>query len=262
MAPDGGEDLRLLIDAAEAGGEIAMSHYQRDVKTYEKPDNLGPVTEADLEINAMLVDRLGSARPDYGWLSEESDDDPARLSQDRTFIIDPIDGTRSFIAGEPGFSVVIAIAEHGRVTQAAVHLPARGETFAAALGQGATKDGQPIAVSDNGDIGSATVLTAKVQMQPDRWGPAGPPPVERHFRSSLAWRLCLVAEGRFDAMLTFRRTYEWDIAAGALIAGEAGATVTDGASKPLRFNTPDAMQDGIIAAGPALHGEILRYRRA
>ncbi len=260
MGPDPGGDLQLLIDAAEEGGKIAMSYYQNDVETHEKPDDQGPVTKADLDVNAMLLGMLGTARPTYGWLSEESDDDPARLAQDRVFIIDPIDGTRAFIAGQPGFSIVVAIAEEGEVTHAAVHLPARGETFAAARGRGTTKNGQPVGVTDPADITAATVLTAKVQMQPDRWGTKGPPPMERHFRSSLAWRLCLVAEGRFDSMLTFRRTYEWDIAAGALIASEAGAKVTDGDGAAFRFNSPEAMQNGIIAACPDLHREIMGYR--
>ena len=80
------------------------------------------------------------------------------------------------------------------------------------------------------------MLTARKQMLPEHW-PGGPPPMQRHFRSSLAWRMCLVAEGRFDAMLTFRRAFEWDIAAGALIAAEAGARVTDGHGAELRFNS-------------------------
>lgn len=257
--PDPVTDRDLLQTAAEAGGEIALRHFRRDPTVYEKGDGQGPVTVADLEINEMLHARLGAARPDYGWLSEETPDNTDRLSAERVFIVDPIDGTRSFINGDPGFSVCVAVAERGRVTAAAVHLPAREETFAATLGQGATKNGAIITGSDKIDPADATVLTARVQMEGKHW-PGGIPPLERHFRSSLAWRICLVAEGRFDSMLTFRRAWEWDIAAGALIAAEAGVHVTDGTGGDLIFNSPAAQQDGIVAAPRPLHGQIMDYR--
>lgn len=252
-------DRALLVAAAEAAGPIAMKHWRTDVETRFKPGDLGPVTAADLAINDMLVEELRSARPGYGWMSEESENDPARLDAERIFIVDPIDGTRSFIAGDTGFSVALAIAERGRVTAAAVHLPARGETFSAAVGGGALKNNEPIAASRQSALHEATVLTAKKQLEPQNW-PGGVPPLTRHFRSSLAWRLCLVAEARFDTMLTFRRAFEWDIAAGALIAAEAGAHVTDADGAAFRFNAPDFMHPGIIAAPHALHGQILAHR--
>jgi myo-inositol-1(or 4)-monophosphatase len=258
--PEAEADRALLVAAAEAAGPIAMKFWRTDVETMHKPGDLGPVTEADLAINRMLEAELGAARPGYGWLSEESEDDPARLDAERIFIIDPIDGTRSFIAGEQGFSVALAIARQGVVTAAAVHLPARAETFSAALGGGAHKNGHAIAASACEAIADATVLTAKKQLDATNW-PGGVPPLTRHFRSSLAWRLCLVAEGRFDTMLTFRRAFEWDIAAGALIAAEAGARVTDGDGGQLVFNAPDALHPGIIAAPDTLHGKILTHRR-
>ena len=251
-------DTALLVEAGEAAGEIALRHFRKGVRTWDKDDD-SPVTAADLEINEMLEDRLGSARPDYGWLSEESEDCPSRLDRDRVFIIDPIDGTRSFIAGEEGFSVALAVVEHGEVTAAAVHLPARRETFSAARGHGARKNGEPLAASARDAIEEATVLTASWQMRAENW-PGGVPPLTRHFRSSLAWRMCLVAEARFDTMLTFRRAYEWDIAAGSLIAAEAGAQVTDGHGQAMRFNSAEGLQAGVIAAPPDLHAQIMAHR--
>lgn len=249
----------MLVEAAEAAGQIAMKYWRTDVTKYEKDDGAGPVTVADLEINEMLAERFGAARPDYGWLSEESDDDTARLDAERVFIIDPIDGTRAFIAEEKGFSVALAIAERGVVTSAAIHLPAREETFAATLGHGATKNGAVTCVTSAEDLEKSTILAARVQMQPERW-PGGVPPLDRHFRSSLAWRLSLVAEGRFDCMATFRRSWEWDIAAGALIAAESGATVTDGTGAVLRFNNPEPKTEGIVAAPRNLHPKIMAHR--
>ncbi|MEM7211395.1 MAG: 3'(2'),5'-bisphosphate nucleotidase CysQ [Pseudomonadota bacterium] len=250
----------MLVEAAEAAGRIAMKHWKTDVTKYEKDDGAGPVTVADLEINEMLSASMHGARPQYGWLSEESEDGTDRLSSDRVFIIDPIDGTRAFIAGEKGLSVALANAEKGRVTSAAIHLPAREETFAATLGNGATKNGQPISVTSAANLDQSTILAARVQMLPERW-PGGVPPLDRHFRSSLAWRLSLVAEGRFDCMVTFRRSWEWDIAAGALIASEAGAIVTDGEGEHLMFNSPEATTAGIIAAPHALHPKIMAHRK-
>lgn len=252
-------DTELLVAAAEAAGEIACRHFKTPMEVVQKPGDLGPVTAADLEIDRMLHARLIAARPEYGWLSEESEDSDARLAAERVFIVDPIDGTRSYIAGESGFAVALAVVERGRPVAAAVHLPARGETYSAAMQQGALRNGRPIAASRETRIDEATVLTARVQMLPEHW-PAGPPPMQRHFRSSLAWRMCLVAEGRFDAMLTFRRAFEWDIAAGALIAAEAGARVTNGRGAELRFNGPQAELDGVIAAPDVLHRQIMAYR--
>ena len=260
MAPDAASDRDLLVEAAEAAGRIAMAHFGEDPDRWDKDDGSGPVTAADLEINAMLRERLRGARPDYGWLSEEDPDTLARLQRERVFIVDPIDGTRAFIAGEQGFSTALAVADQGRVTAAAVHLPARGELFAAAHDRGATCNGTPISASSRAQIEGATVLAAHVQMKAANW-PGGMPPMDRHFRSSLAWRLCLVAEGAFDSMVTFRRSYEWDIAAGALIATEAGAIVTDGNGQAMRYNSAAGMQAGVVAAGRGLHRQVMAYRR-
>ncbi|MEM7056422.1 MAG: 3'(2'),5'-bisphosphate nucleotidase CysQ [Pseudomonadota bacterium] len=259
MAPDPKEDRDLLSAAAIEAGKIARKHFRTNVRTYEKPDDAGPVTAADLEINEMLEDRLGRARPDYGWLSEESEDNEDRLDKDRVFIIDPIDGTRAFIEGYEGFSVALAVAERGQVIAAAVDLPALGELYSAARGQGTTNNDRDLAVTGPASLDEATVLAAQVQMRERNWA-GGVPPLTRHFRSSLAWRMCLVADSRFDTMLTFRRSYEWDLAAGALILSEAGAKVTDGWGQPLRFNSPAGMQDGVIAAPLHLHDQIMDHR--
>jgi myo-inositol-1(or 4)-monophosphatase len=258
LAPDAAPDTVLLIDAAKAGGEIALKHFKTDVKTFQKDDD-SPVTVADLEINEMLGSHLGQARPDYGWLSEEDEDNNARLGAEHVFIIDPIDGTRAFINGEAGFAIALAVARHGRVTSAVVHLPARNETYSATAGEGAVKNGNTLAVSAVEKLEHATVLTARKQMAPEHW-PGGVPVLKRSFRPSLAWRMCLVAEGVFDSMLTFRAAYEWDIAAGALIAEEAGAHVTDADGEGMHFNSAPGRQSGVIVASPVLHRHIMAHR--
>ncbi|MEP2782654.1 MAG: 3'(2'),5'-bisphosphate nucleotidase CysQ [Pseudoruegeria sp.] len=247
-----GHDLQLLIKAAQASGEIAAQFWRHDPEIWDKSDNAGPVTEADLQIDTMLRDTLCAARPDYGWLSEETEDGTDRLSRDRLFIVDPIDGTRSFIKGSPTFAHSIAIAEKGQVTAAVVYLPMLDRLFTAERGGGAFLNDAAIGVSQQSDIGTATVLAAKPNLDPVFWAPDVQTP-DRHFRSSLAYRLSLVGQGRFDAMLTLRSTWEWDVAAGALIAQEAGALVTTAYGGPAIFNNPTPKLAGMIAAGPDLH---------
>jgi myo-inositol-1(or 4)-monophosphatase len=249
-----GSDLDLLLSAAREAGEIACRHWRDSPKVWDKGVD-GPVSEADYEVDAFLKAALQAARPGYGWLSEETPDDPAHRTAARVFIVDPIDGTRAFIEGEPTWAHSLALVENGRPIAGVVHLPARHKTYAAALGQGATLNGAPLRAADRTGIAGSTFLAARASFEAHHW--KGPVPlVDRAFRPSLAYRLALVGEGRFDGMLTLRPTWEWDIAAGALIATEAGATVTDRRGRPLVFNNPDPRVDGVLAAGRGLHAEI------
>ncbi|EDM70004.1 inositol monophosphatase family protein [Roseobacter sp. AzwK-3b] len=248
-------DLGLLIDAARAAGDVAMGFAGPQAKRWDKPGGLGPVTEADMAVNALLEERLRAARPGYGWLSEETEDDSARLSAERVFIVDPIDGTRSFIEGSGTWAHAIAVAERGRVTAAVVYLPARGKMYVAAEGQGASLNDMPIRVTARNDLTGATLLAAKPNYAPEHW-PGGVPDVKRAYRPSLAYRLSLVAEGRYDAMLTLRPSWEWDIAAGELILREAGARTSDREALPLRFNNRVPQVNGVVAANPRLHEAI------
>jgi myo-inositol-1(or 4)-monophosphatase len=252
-----GADLALLTGAARRAGEIALGYFGKSPETWMKSPEAGPVTEADLAVNAMLRETLGTARPGYGWLSEESEDDPARLAADRCFVVDPIDGTRAFIAGEASWSVSLAVAEAGRIVAAAVYVPVEDLLYAAEAGGGAELNHRPVRVSDRPAEEGARVLATRASFLPELW-PGGPPPVDRHFRPSLAWRLALVAQGRYDAMLTLKPAWEWDIAAGALIAAEAGARVTDRRGLEPRFNAPVPQTDGLVVAGPGLHAALMR----
>ena len=253
-------DLALLTDAARDAGRIALRFWRKDPQVWDKGGEHGPVTEADLAVNDMLKARLLAARPGYGWLSEETPDDAARLSCETVFIIDPIDGTRAFIAGEETFAHSLAIAHKGRVTAGVVFLPALDRIYTASETAPPLKDGQPIAASRRDRLEGADILTTKVNMLPENW-PGGVPEITRHFRASLAYRLCLAAEGRFDGMLTLRPAWEWDIAAGSLIAEKAGAVVTDQRGESLRFNTASALADGVLALPPAPHADAVRRLR-
>ncbi len=249
-------DLTLLIDAARQSGEIAKQYFQQSPAVTDKPDGAGPVTEGDLAVNAMLESFLQSARPDYGWLSEETEDSAVRLTTQRQFVIDPIDGTRAFIEGSNDWAHSLAIVEDGTPVAAAVYLPMHDMMFAAQRNAGATLNDAPIRVT-NSALDGATLLGAKPNFDERFWKGGILPPVKRAFRSSLAYRLCLVAQGVFDSMITLRPSWEWDIAAGALVAAEAGATVTDQHGAALRFNNSHPQVPGVLTAGAELHIDLL-----
>lgn len=251
-------DLALLIDAAKASGEIALKYFKNDVDVWDKGAGQGPVSQADLEIDQMLKLELIRARPDYGWLSEETDDDLNRMKHEAIFIVDPIDGTRSFIGGKENFATSIAIARNGVVETGVVHCPAKGLTYWASKGNGAYLNGDAIVHSGATHVQSARILASGAQMKPELWHHR-PPPVERHFRSSLAYRLCLVAQGRFDGMITLHNTWEWDVAAGDLICREAGATVSDKNKYLPLYNQAEPALSGMLAAAPKLHTGLLSY---
>lgn len=249
-------DLALLTEAARDAGRIAQRFWRQDLRRWDKPGHQGPVSEADLVIDRTLRARLTAARPDYGWLSEETEDDPARLAAERVFVVDPIDGTRAFLEGDPTFAHALAVTRRGRVTAAVVYLPMRARLYGATEAGPALLNGRPIRASRRTSLEGASVLTARATMEPRNW--SGPPPrLRRSLRASLAYRLCLVAEGRYDAMLTLRDSWDWDTAAGSLIAIRAGARVTDRSGADLSFDTEHPVSPGVVAAPPVLHGELI-----
>lgn len=250
------DDLTLLIDAARAAGEIAMKHRAAGVEAWDKPDDAGPLTKADLEIDQMLRETLGAARRDYGWLSEETPDNADRLERERVFIVDPIDGTRSFVEGSNAFCHSLAVVEAGRPVAGVVYLPALDRLYSAASGAGAFLNGAPLQLDDRDEITSETILSSRKFMGDTFW-PGGPPPLKMTYRASFANRLALVGEGRFDAVVSFRDAWEWDIAAGVAIIEEAGGRVSDRNGQTMRLNSSNAQQAGIIGANALLHDELV-----
>lgn len=261
QADDHAVDLALLLDHAREAGEIARRHHRTDVESWEKDGGAGPVTEADIAIDRMLRSTLTAARPGYGWLSEETEDDKARTETERAFIVDPIDGTRAFMRGDDDFCHALAVVENGEVVAAVAHFPIMDTTYWATRGGGAWRDGERIAVSARTDISGASALAGRPQVDPAKW-PGGPPPVSRSFRNSLVYRHCLVAQGRFDLAFTLRAAWEWDVAAGELIAREAGGVVTTTDGGLWRYNALHPRMPGVVAGPPALHADVLaRLRR-
>ncbi|CUK11829.1 Inositol-1-monophosphatase [Ruegeria denitrificans] len=246
-------DLQLLIDAALEAGKIATRYSGTTAQRWDKPNGAGPVTEADLAVNTMLEQRLPTARPGYGWLSEETEDSSDRLTRERVFIVDPIDGTRSFAEGSRTWAHSLAVADRGEVIAAVIYLPLRDLLYTAAKGQGATLNGATIRVSDIAALETAEILAAKPNMDPRHWRQGQVPVFDRVYRPSLAYRMALVGQGRFDGMLTLRPSWEWDIAAGDLLIREARGYCSDRLGHPLQFNNAHPRLNGVIAAGRHIH---------
>lgn len=258
--PDFEDDLALLIDAGRAAGALLAAHFGARVKTWSK-GAAGPVTEVDLAADALLKAHLRGARPDYGWLSEETADTPDRLQAERLFIVDPLDGTKSFIEGKPDFCVSLAVAERGVVTAGVVYNPIHDEMFAARRGGGTTLNGAPTRVTDRTALPGSRLIGSSAFYRDPRW-PQPWPEVEATNVHAMAYRLALVSAGAHDGLVALGFKNDWDVAAGALLVQEAGGCVSDPFGAPYQFNQPQPRQAGAVASGAALHPLLIeRVRR-
>jgi myo-inositol-1(or 4)-monophosphatase len=249
------DDLALIVDAAAHAGAMAVTMRAAGLTTTYKADNT-PVTDADLAVDAWLRRHLMDARPDYGWLSEETADDPARLACKRVFVVDPIDGTRAYVKDRPWWCVSIAVVEAGQPFVGVVRAPDRDETYTAIAGGGARLNGAAIVCSTTAAIEDCALLADAPMMRHPAW-PTPWPQMRIESRNSIAYRMCSVASGAFDAMLALSSKSEWDMAAGDLIAAEAGCVVTDHKGRPLAYNRAKPSAPSLVCANPALHRLIL-----
>lgn len=251
------DDMALLQDAVEAGAEVARDYYIKGARAWDKAQGQ-PVTEADLAVDALLKQRLREARPDYGWLSEETADDPARTEARKAWIIDPIDGTRSFIRGRPQWTVCGALIDNGRPIAGVIVNPMTQEVFAAAAGAGARLNGEPIHVSDCATLDHARLMGPKEFYTHESWPQPWPQTMVLDNPGSIAYRLCLIASGARDGSVRVFSCHEWDIAAGDLIVREAGGLMTGLDGEALTYNKPTPILRGYIVAGPGLYPELKR----
>ena len=251
----GAADLDLLRSAALEAGRLALSIRKSGLEVAAKLGG-SPVTNGDLAVDEWLTQTLRGARPDYGWLSEETADNPQRLKAKRVFIVDPIDGTTAYVGGRPWWAVSVAVVEDGRTIAGVVHAPELDETYEAAVGGGARLNGEPIHASSREALADCNMVADPQIFAPREGWPVWPSMIVTR-RNAIAYRMSLVAGGAFDATVSFTPKSDWDLAAAALIAEEAGAIVTDHHGRPLRFNSAAAQNPGLICAAPALHPLIL-----
>lgn len=251
-------DHELLTAAAREAGAVALEYFNGSVKSWDKkPDD--PVSEADLEIDRLLKQRLHGARPGYGWLSEETEDDQSRLSCRRTWVVDPIDGTRGFLQGRPEFAVCIALVEDGRPIAGVVFNPATDEFFEATEGGGARLNGQTICVGTTDTFEQARLLsTEKIHRKLKEWSPDCRS-VTRTYFNSIAYRVALVAANRYDAAVSVHYLNDWDLAAADLIVHEAGGVATDHAGNGYLYNGQDTRQLCMVVSNPALQPRLVEF---
>ncbi len=252
MLQSAASDLALIIAAAREAGALARDLTGKPLQIESKGD-AGPVTNVDHAVNALLAERLLQARPEYGWLSEESPDDPgARIGKARTFVLDPIDGTAAMIGRSPQWTISIAVIEAEHAFAGVVYNPLTDELFAGAEGVEAALNGRRIRASLRSDVEGARMIGQKRVIADRRW-PIPWPAMDITMRQSIAYRLSLVAAGQADFTILLGLKNEWDIAAGAAIVAAAGGRISDPWGRPLRFNQHDPRAPGVVAAGALLH---------
>jgi len=247
---------RALAAALAEAGELAHSMFRHNPRCWRKSDGT-PVSEADIAVDELLKGRLGAAFPDFGWISEESVELPPTPGSP-TWIVDPIDGTRSFLDGDDGWCIAAALVADGRPVVAGIVRPTTGESFEAIAGGGARLNGEPIRASSLRQLGGARVMVKpRVLARPD-W-PRAWPEVRTGSTGSLALRLCHVATGSFDAALALGDKADWDLAAGDLLVHEAGGKVSSLEGVRLGYGPGRPGRDGFLAAGADLFAEMLRH---
>jgi myo-inositol-1(or 4)-monophosphatase len=252
-------EARLLKDTVRQAGRLALSLFRTELKNWTKGAS-SPVSEADIAVNDLLESRLRSASPDYGWLSEESADDETRLEKRSVWIVDPIDGTRGYLAGREDWCVSVALVEDATPVLAAVFAPTSDEFFFAMRGQGASRNDVSIHATSGTDMDFSRI--------------AGPKPlVERLNRSgseitlhprigSLALRLCWVAQGRLDAAFAGGQSRDWDLAAANLIVQEANGKMTTLSGDTILYNRREVAHGVLVAAGRDRHAGIVSHFRS
>jgi myo-inositol-1(or 4)-monophosphatase len=230
--------------AAEAG-RLAFARFRTDVRQWEKaPGAL--VCEIDLEVDALLRERLSALVPEAGWLSEETVDNADRLAASKLWVVDPIDGTRDYLRGREGWAVSIALVENGQPVVGVLDAPARDEHWRAEAGRGAFRNNVPIRAALRDQLAGARVPAEQLPAVDHDLLPVFRP-------NSIALRIAMVAAGEADLLATVRWGHEWDIAAAVLIAREAGAAATNAFGAPLSFNTPSGQAFGVLVTTRGIH---------
>ncbi len=227
-----------------------------------------PVTEADLAANQHLLDVLRGARPDYGWLSEESEDNEDRLTADRLFVVDPIDGTRGFMAGSEDWTISVAVVERQneagagstgqaswRPSSAALYNPCRDEMYLAEAGGGAFLNGAKMAVADESSLSKAQISISKPMYRDLDLEQLGA--VRTRYIPSLAYRLALVASGSVSAAIAKPNAHDWDLAAADLLVHEAGGLLWDETGAPISYNSRKPRHGILFASGNLLGKPLL-----
>lgn len=254
-ASEGAKLLGGLEAIMREAGELARVTSRGDFKRWTKGADNSPVSEGDIAVNNLLRARLTRLAPQAGWLSEETEDDLAGRSMASAWIVDPIDGTRAYIAGKPDWTISVALVDNGRPALAALYAPVTDEMFLSTAGAGATLNGVPIAANAGGGLNGVKMAGPKRYLDRMDGLIAGALPQPKVH--SLALRLTRVAHGELDLAFATPGSHDWDLAAADLLVHEAGGTMTDLTGQPLRYNQPHTRHGALIAAGGARHASLI-----
>ena len=251
-------DATLLKDTVREAGRLALSLHRTELKNWIKGAS-SPVSEADIAVNDLVERRLRTATPDYGWLSEESVDDDTRLGKELVWIVDPIDGTRSYLAGREDWCVSVALVAGATPVLAAVFAPATDEFFFAIRGQGTTRNERPVQATGGTELDFPRMAGPKPLVQ--RLS-SSPDEITLHPRiGSLALRLCRVADGGLDAAFAGGQSRDWDLAAANLIVQEANGRMTALSGDAIEYNRREVVHGVLVAAGQDRHARIVEHFR-
>ena len=251
--------LEIAIQAAKEAGDIVTGYYRNGYDIREKSAN-NPVTTADLMANHRIREIIYQAFPEDGWLSEETEDSPDRLTKSRVWVIDPIDGTEEFITGIPEFAISIALVVEGVPVIGVLYNPATVELFYAYTGGGAFCNGTPIHCSSCRSLEHASMLVSQTEHRRGLLAGLGPLVGEIQYIGSVAYKLARLAAGTGDLYITVRPKNEWDFCAGDLILREAGGVLWDKAGQTIRYNKKRVRQPtGLFAGNPTLVKQIINY---
>ncbi len=248
-------DAELLQNAVREAGAIALSYFGKPHEHWIKPDH-SILTEADLAVNDYLHHALMAAKPDYGWLSEESPDDPSRTSKRMCWVLDPIDGTRSFHLGRDEWCIACALTDGETVIRAAIYQPTCDKFYFAEHGKGATCNGNKLITSPSNTLKNARLAGNASAFK--KLEASGVSKMDMAFTPQIL-RLCMIAEGSADVLVAFGLKNDWDVAAGMLLAQEAGAKVTTQSGTPMKFNGLFPRQQGMVAAHSQRHALIMKF---
>ncbi|MEK9967661.1 MAG: 3'(2'),5'-bisphosphate nucleotidase CysQ [Ferrovibrio sp.] len=252
MAGSFRQDHDLALAATREAGAIALKFFRDGVKSWNKKPN-DPVSEADIAVDALLKERLCGARPDYGWLSEES----GLAGQSVTrWIVDPIDGTRAFIDGKPEFTICVALRHDGAPVLAAIYNPASEEMFDATAGGGARLNGKPIQASGHASLMEARFLASRRTFERHGWL-ARTAKADFAYRNSIAYRMALVAAGKFDVAISLTEKSDWDVVAADLLVREAGGRVATADGAPLTYASEKHRHPSVIATGAYVFDDVV-----
>ncbi|OAI44201.1 hypothetical protein AYO43_09470 [Nitrospira sp. SCGC AG-212-E16] len=238
-------ELAVLVESIRNAGAMVREMVRVGFDVQTKRDR-SPVTTVDHEVNRILHDMQRQEFPQDGWLSEESPDDPARLTNARVWIVDPIDGTKALVNRVPEFCISAALIERGVPVVAAILNPSTDELFTAVRGGGLFLNDIRITLSPVHDLNHPLIMVNAWEFRGNRWATLAETAQCRPMYS-IANALALVAAGRVQAVLTIEPENEWDLAAGVLLIEESGGTISDAAGKPFAFNQPTPTLHGVIA---------------